>query len=581
MTVLNQRKRISAEDNTIVKNIEMTLAENNDIVLKFYKQNYIDELSEEEISTFNISLGEYYKKSYIDDSFYTKSELDTKFDSLVGFTVSIVSELPSTGENGVMYLVPSADGETGNTYIEYIWVDNKFEKIGDTTTKVNLTDYYTKAQVDTQISTQIQNYHLGPFRDELTNKADKIHTHEDATISKSGFMSASDKSKLDSLNESGDITIDTSLSLTSGNPVSNRVITQALNGKASTDVVSTSLNGLMSKDDKIKLDGIAEGANKTIVDSSLSSTSTNPVQNKVVNSALNGKANINHNHNSTYSLLDHQHTGLDGKVDIICRSAGEQSTAGYRKAFRLQITNQYFDSPVSFEFVQRKSRQTARVHIIFNSVTSTDPSLRSFTYEGAIEQPIYLYKESASTWVFIFKEQSNYDIVNIRFLPLSSSIKDNCIIIPLNEYLTDLPTDNIQVGSMISATSTRTGYMDREDKIKLDGIDDGANKTIVDSSLSSTSVNPVQGKIISSALSEKANVSHTHSIGDIDNLQSALDGKAKVQHNHTFATIVNLQSALNGKANTSHTHNDTYYTKDEINTRLGDIETILNEILGV
>lgn len=62
MTVLNQRKRISAEDNTIVKNIEMTLAENNDIVLKFYKQNYIDELSEEEISTFNISLGEYYKK---------------------------------------------------------------------------------------------------------------------------------------------------------------------------------------------------------------------------------------------------------------------------------------------------------------------------------------------------------------------------------------------------------------------------------------------------------------------------------------------------------------------------------------
>ena len=137
MTVLNQRKRISAEDNTIVKNIEMTLAENNDIVLKFYKQNYIDELSEEVISTFNIPLGEYYKKSYIDDSFYTKAELDTKFDSLVGFTVSIMSELPSTGENGVMYLVPSADGETGNTYIEYIWVDNKFEKIGDTTTKVN------------------------------------------------------------------------------------------------------------------------------------------------------------------------------------------------------------------------------------------------------------------------------------------------------------------------------------------------------------------------------------------------------------------------------------------------------------
>ncbi len=429
MTVLNQRKRISAEDNTIVKNIEMTLAENNDIVLKFYKQNYIDELSEEEISTFNISLGEYYKKSYIDDSFYTKSELDTKFDSLVGFTVSIVSELPSTGENGVMYLVPSADGETGNTYIEYIWVDNKFEKIGDTTTKVNLTDYYTKAQVDTQISTQIQNYHLGPFRDELTNKADKIHTHEDATISKSGFMSASDKSKLDSLNESGDITIDTSLSLTSGNPVSNRVITQALNGKASTDAVSTSLNGLMSKDDKIKLDGIDDGANKTVVDSSLSSSSINPVQNKVVKDALDGKANVQHNH--TFATVINLQSALNGKAD------------------------------------------TSHTHDV--------------------------------------------------------------------------------------ATQNTNGFLSKEDKVKLDGIAEGANKTIVDSSLSSTSVNPVQSKIINSALNEKANVSHTHNIGDIDNLQSALDGKA----------------------NTSHTHNDTYYTKDEINTRLGDIETILNEILGV
>ena len=38
-----------------------------------------------------------------------------------------------------------------------------------------------------------------------------------------------------------------------------------------------------------KLNGIATGANKTVVDSALSSTSTNPVQNKVVNSALNGK----------------------------------------------------------------------------------------------------------------------------------------------------------------------------------------------------------------------------------------------------------------------------------------------------
>ena len=52
-----------------------------------------------------------------------------------------------------------------------------------------------------------------------------------------------------------------------------------------------SAQGLMSAADKKKLDGIATGANATTVDSSLSSSSTNPIQNKVVNSALNNKVN--------------------------------------------------------------------------------------------------------------------------------------------------------------------------------------------------------------------------------------------------------------------------------------------------
>lgn len=47
--------------------------------------------------------------------------------------------------------------------------------------------------------------------------------------------------------------------------------------------------GLMSASDKAKLDGIAAGANAITVDSALSSSSTNPVQNKIINSALGGK----------------------------------------------------------------------------------------------------------------------------------------------------------------------------------------------------------------------------------------------------------------------------------------------------
>lgn len=59
---------------------------------------------------------------------------------------------------------------------------------------------------------------------------------------------------------------------------------------------------------------------------------------------------------------------------------------------------------------------------------------------------------------------------------------------------------------------------------------DGANyqlltvdsKIIVDSTLSSTSVNPVQNKVINTALANKANSSHTHTISDITDLSEQI-----------------------------------------------------------
>ena len=55
---------------------------------------------------------------------------------------------------------------------------------------------------------------------------------------------------------------------------------------------TTSTDGLMSSSDKTKLNGIATGATKTIVDSALSSTSTNPVQNKIIYGAIASKADL-------------------------------------------------------------------------------------------------------------------------------------------------------------------------------------------------------------------------------------------------------------------------------------------------
>lgn len=107
-----------------------------------------------------------------------------------------------------------------------------------------------------------------------------------------------------------------------------------------------------------------------------------------------------------------------------------------------------------------------------------------------------------------------------------------------------------------SASSSANGFLSKEDKSKLDGIATEANKTVVDSSLSSSSTNPVQNKIVTNALNGKANSSHSHSISNITNLQSTLDSKSETGHTHDdrYYTETEMNTKLNGKANSSHTH---------------------------
>lgn len=74
----------------------------------------------------------------------TKTEMSSAIASAVagvtGISFSVVQSLPTTGKEGVIYLVAHTHG-TGDSYDEYIWIaaQKKFEKLGNT--DVNLTGY--------------------------------------------------------------------------------------------------------------------------------------------------------------------------------------------------------------------------------------------------------------------------------------------------------------------------------------------------------------------------------------------------------------------------------------------------------
>lgn len=78
-------------------------------------------------------------------------------DAIAGvkqFEVKVVSSLPTTGENGIMYLVPNGDTGT-NMYNEYVWVNGKYELVS--VKNLDLSDYITKDYFYELTPTEIDN----------------------------------------------------------------------------------------------------------------------------------------------------------------------------------------------------------------------------------------------------------------------------------------------------------------------------------------------------------------------------------------------------------------------------------------
>ncbi|MDD3037887.1 MAG: hypothetical protein PHO71_08420, partial [Bacteroides sp.] len=92
-----------------------------------------------------------------------------------------------------------------------------------------------------------------------------------------------------------------------GNPIDNSYVTIS--------AATQSLAGIMTAADKKKLDGIAEGATKVIIDSALSATSLNPVQNKVISSSITTLGNRTTVLENNYSTLNTNFSPIKNAFD--------------------------------------------------------------------------------------------------------------------------------------------------------------------------------------------------------------------------------------------------------------------------
>ena len=73
-----------------------------------------------------------------DKSFKTEAEIKTLINNSTKLKKEVVTSLPSTGKDDVIYLLKNKN-DTNNYYTEYMWISGRWEIIGDT--KVDLSQY--------------------------------------------------------------------------------------------------------------------------------------------------------------------------------------------------------------------------------------------------------------------------------------------------------------------------------------------------------------------------------------------------------------------------------------------------------
>lgn len=76
-----------------------------------------------------------------------ESAIKSALTGITGIDIQVVQQLPTTGANGVIYLILHAHTDSGDNYDEYIWVasQSKFEKIGNT--DVDLSQYVKNTDI--------------------------------------------------------------------------------------------------------------------------------------------------------------------------------------------------------------------------------------------------------------------------------------------------------------------------------------------------------------------------------------------------------------------------------------------------
>ena len=295
-------------------------------------------------------------------------------------------------------------------------------------------------------------------------------------------------------------TVDNVLSMTSTNPVENRVITNALNGKQEQLTVNPAGTASASLE-KLTIDGVIYNiiSATTTVDDALSTTSTNPVENRVITNALDNKQEqltVNPTGTAEASL---EKVTIDGVIYNI-----SSATTTVDDALSTTSTNPVENRVITNALNDKVDSSTLNaMSLKISDQLSQDPS-------AEIAQSITITVGGAST-IYNLPTQI---IVDDALSPTSTNpVQNGVITTELNLKVSRSELEDAMDSFTFSTERMESGTNLGSITIGTDvwNIPESKNIT-VDDAISDTSENPVQNKVIKSALDLKLNAADADDI---------------------------------------------------------------------
>ena len=415
---------------------------------------------------------------------YINTQLDSKQDKLTagtnisisGNTISctidttlykVVTSLPTqpaSGDESKIFLVASSETGTSNNYKEYIWKGDAWEQLGEFKSEVDLTPYFKTANIDLNVIT------------DSTSKVPSSHAAKTAleqlpfiyTVVQGHYASPS---AIPTGAADGEYLVDANASGTAGSWLAT---------VSSGSVVAASVTkGTYSAAKYITLDGNiyqAKGTNAwnllgklqtTVIDSALSTTSTNPVQNKVINTkltdlqsqitAINAEKATFTVKRTSGSNVYFCSTAMDYYIQADCSIVADKIVISQGGTAKNTVTS---NKQCIYHESKTASAITSPTTLTYTATATLGSITKTASVSVYVVNPIYIGAASTYTTVVAdtYKQTARTSVAGTYTVTVNTSGDYVFFVVPSQMTINKVTLSGFDFPLLSADTSSKTGY---------------------------------------------------------------------------------------------------------------------------